>query len=114
MQQTVCLLSGNVDVDVFDCARRAPPREDSPQLGARSGDGYVHGVGSRLQETRPQFLPYHRALWLADAMVNEGRNTGTKVIGKFFRTLKKNNAAKAGSRLTNENSTIPPWCVAAD
>jgi len=41
-------------------------------------------------------------------MVNEGRNTGTKVIGKFFRTLKKNNAAKAGSRLTNENSTIPP------
>jgi hypothetical protein len=37
-----------------------------------------------------------------DVYLYEDRNTGSKVIGKFFRTSRKNNAAKADSRLTRE------------
>lgn len=37
-----------------------------------------------------------------DVYLYEDRNTGAKVIGKFFRTSRKSNAAKADSRLTRE------------
>ena len=37
-----------------------------------------------------------------DVYLYEDRNTGTKVIGKFFLTSRKNDAAKAASRLTRE------------
>jgi hypothetical protein len=33
VQQTIRLLPGKVDVDVFGCARRTPPREDATQFG---------------------------------------------------------------------------------
>ena len=37
-----------------------------------------------------------------DVYLYEDRNTGTKLIGKFFLTSRKNDAAKAASRLTRE------------
>jgi len=37
-----------------------------------------------------------------DVYLYEDRHTGSKVIGKFFRTSRKNNAAKADLRLTRE------------
>ncbi|MDD5176346.1 MAG: phosphotransferase [Sterolibacterium sp.] len=37
-----------------------------------------------------------------DVYLYEDRNTGTKVIGKFFRTSRKRDAIKADSRLTRE------------